>query len=51
MGIVIALLGTLLIWLLRINDSTGPIWPSALATIGFWALGALLTAVRRRSRR
>ena len=47
MGIVIAIVGTLLIWYMRISESTGSLWPSVLATVGFWTLGIILHLLRR----
>ena len=47
MGIVIAFVGTLLVWYVRISESGGALWPSILATIGFWTLGILLHVLRR----
>ncbi|MCG8480619.1 MAG: hypothetical protein MI724_16110 [Spirochaetales bacterium] len=48
MGIVIALLGTALVWISRVSGDSGAVWPALLATVGFWLLGALLVWLKRR---
>lgn len=51
MGLTIAALGTLLVWLPRLGDAPmagSSVWPAVLATVGFWALGLLLQLLRRK---
>jgi hypothetical protein len=45
---IFVLVGAALVWVIRLGDPSGPVWPSVLATVGFLALGALLVALRRR---
>jgi hypothetical protein len=48
MGIVVAVIGTVLVWLPRIDQSDTPAWPTVLATVGFWVLGGMLMWLKKR---
>lgn len=51
MGLTVAALGTLFIWLPRLVGTPvagGAAWPAVLATVGFWALGVMLQLLRRK---
>ncbi|MEX2443032.1 MAG: hypothetical protein WD492_05480 [Alkalispirochaeta sp.] len=48
MGIIIAAIGTVLVWLPRIDQSDTPVWPTILATVGFWVLGGMLMWLKKR---
>ncbi|MFW5827316.1 MAG: hypothetical protein ACOCU4_04455 [Alkalispirochaeta sp.] len=51
MGIIIAAVGTVVVWLPRIEQSNTPVWPTVLATIGFWVLGGMLVWLKKRKDR
>lgn len=48
MGIIVAAIGTVLVWLPRVEQSGTPVWPTVLATVGFWVLGGMLTWLKKR---
>lgn len=48
MGIIVATIGTVLVWLPRVEQSGTPVWPTVLATVGFWVLGGMLTWLKKR---
>jgi hypothetical protein len=47
MGVVVAALGTALVWITRVTLDDAPVWPAILATLGFWFLGLLLTWLKK----
>ncbi len=47
MGFIIATAGTVLVWLPRIEQSSTPVWPTILATVGFWVLGGILMWLKK----
>ncbi|MFW5694824.1 MAG: hypothetical protein ACOCYB_06625 [Alkalispirochaeta sp.] len=51
MGIVIAAVGTVVVWLPRIDQGHTPVWPTVLATVGFWVLGGMLVWLKKRKDR
>jgi len=39
--------GTILLWLPRLSEDAGAVWPTILATAGIWILAFLLRLVKR----
>lgn len=48
MGFVVAAVGTIAVWAPRVNQQDSPLWPTLMATVGFWILGGMLTWLKRR---
>jgi hypothetical protein len=44
---LIPVAGTILLWLPRLSEHPGAVWPTILATAGIWILTILLRAVKR----
>ncbi|MDA3948290.1 MAG: hypothetical protein PF508_03605 [Spirochaeta sp.] len=44
----IVVLGTVIIWMPRVTEPQGPVWPTVMATAGLWILALMARALRRR---
>ncbi len=44
---LIPVAGTILLWLPRLSDQTGAVWPTILATAGIWILTLFRLMVKR----
>jgi uncharacterized membrane-anchored protein len=46
--ILVVVAGSVLLWIPFLSGTVEVVWPTILATVGFWVMGAVLAALRHR---